>query len=269
MDQAQQGIPDRQLSAAYFLDDNWEPVERIPAALRGEHSRDRLSEFEHREFSREYGQPSSAKSADDQQMLNWIRGTSIKIAPRAETVKLTPPPDCDFDYLKSELGMNIILPKGRIDELRFNVSLTQVGGTQETFATDGFPNSSIHHTTIVGGQIKIGITQAFRLIPVVGHVVAELLPISVNLNPWSFRIGSLKRIDVAFNGGLTTEPEWYFKNAGIKTDEIRIAMILKKQKKTTGVSAEVKAAWRYNPGGFFPEKPVGSDIKAVTIYGAG
>ena len=252
----QQPMPDVQLSAAYFLDDNWQRSNAIPAVSSAKSAAGRRR------------RRARADRGADRQLLNWIRGTSINIAPQAETIKLTPPPDPDFDYLKSELGMNIILPKGRIHELRFYVTLTQVGGTLDTFATDGFPNSSIRHTAIVGGQIKIGITQAFKLIPVIGHIVAELLPLSVQLNPWSFRIGSLKKIDVAFNGGLTAKPDWYFKKAGIKKDEVRIAMILKKQRATTSVKAEVKAAWRYSSG-IMRRKRVETDTKDVIIYGAG
>jgi hypothetical protein len=162
--------------------------------------------------------------------------------------------------------MNIVLPTGSITELRFKVTLTQVGGTQDTCATDGFPNSSIRNAPIVGGKIKVGISKAFKLIPVIGDVACELLP--VDLNPWTFSIGSLKHIEVAFSGGLTKEPDWYFKKAGIKNDEIRIAMILRKSRATTGVKADVQAKWLYKPGVLSPRR-VGSDDKSLTIYPAG
>ena len=177
------GMPDVQLTPAYFLDDNWEQIEQIPPV-------------------------SNAMSDEEKEAVNWIRGTSIKIAPHAETVKVTPPPDPNFDYLKSELGMNIILPKGSINELRFNVTLTPIAGSADTVATDGFPKGSIHSTSIVGGQVRIGITKGFKLIPVIGNAVAQLL--SVDLNPWDFRIGSLKQIEVAFSGTLGPEIMWYF-----------------------------------------------------------
>jgi hypothetical protein len=242
MGDAQYQLPDVELGATYFLDEDWEPTEAIPPV-------------------------SGAKSAgDDEQVRNWIRATTITIAPYGTAVKLTPSPDDPgFDYLKSELGMNIVLPRGRIDELRFKVTLTQAGSGQETFATDGFPNSSIRNTPIVNGQISIGISKAFKLIPIIGDVATELL--SVDLGPWNFRIGSLKHVDVAFNGGLTSEPDWYFKDAGIANDEIRVAMLLKKSKATTKITANVQAAWLYDPPSILKKRRVGTDAKAVILYG--
>jgi hypothetical protein len=239
MGQAHQQMPAVVLSATHFLDDNWESVRDIPPA-------------------------SADLSEDDQKELDWIRGISIAIAPHAETVKLTPPPGGpNFDYLKSELGMNIILPEGRLDELRFEVKLTRVGGTLDMYATDGFPKGKIHRKAIVDGQIEIGISKAFKLIPVIGGVVSDL--VNVEFNPWNFRIGSLQEIDVAFSGALTATLTWYFKTAGIENNEIRVAMIIKKPRDTALVKADVRAGWRYKPPGLMTKKRVGTDSKTVMI----
>lgn len=251
----------------HLLDEDWEPTRRIPQRIDAEFADDDHKVLE-RDVTRRVSEEIDAKFADDdRKVLDWIRATTITIAPQAETVNLTPPPGgSNFDYLKSEVGMNILLPTGSITELRFKVALTQVGGTQDTWATDGFPNSSIRSAPIVGGKIKVGISKAFKLIPVIGDVAGELL--SVDLNPWTFSIGSLKHIEVAFSGGLTKEPDWYFKKAGIKNDEIRIAMILRKSRATTGVKADVQAKWLYKPGVLSPRR-VGTDKKSLTIYAAG
>ncbi len=229
------------LSAAHLLDDDWEPVADIAPS------------------------PRTKSVSDERQVLDWIRATSIEIAPRAETVPLTVAGDGGAGYLKSEVGMNIVLPIGHIDELRFKVTLVQYGGTGKTFAQDGFPNSSISNTAIVGGQVKIGITKAFKFIPVMGDVLNDLL--SVDLNPWTFQIGTLRRVNVAFNGGLTTQPDWYFRRAGIQNDTIRVAMLLKRSPGTTDIVAEVQAGWLYRPGTLHSRR-VGSDTKTVTIFSA-
>jgi hypothetical protein len=232
-----------QLSAAQLLNDDWEPVSAISPGL----------------VVKAFG--------DEQLVRKWIQATSIVIAPKAETVSVTPAAaGAAFGYLRSEIGMNIILPKGTIDELRFQVTLSQTGGAEDTFAADGFPNSSISTTSIVGGQIKIGISNAFKFIPVAGPAIGDLL--SIDLNPWTFHIGTLKKIQVAFSGGLTTEPGWYFKKAGIQNDTIRIAMLLKKSAATTEIKADVQASWLYDPG-LLHKQRVGSDVKSLTIYRAG
>jgi hypothetical protein len=228
------------LRAAYLLDDDWEPAAAIEPAL-------------------------ATKSVDrERQVRDWIRSTVIEVAPHAETVPLASAAgDPANDYLKSEVGMNIILPAGYIDELRFTVILVQHGGTAATFAQDGFPNSSISNIPIVGGQVKIGISKAFKFIPVVGSTLDDLL--SVDFSPWNFHIGTLKRVNVAFNGGLTARPDWYFRRAGIQNDTVRVAMLLKKAPGTAGISAEVRAGWLYCPG-TLRRRRVGSDSRIVTIY---
>ena len=63
-----------------------------------------------------------------------------------------------------------------------------------------------------------------------------------------------------------------FHEVGIKNDEIRTAMILKKDKETTRVKADVKAGWIYNPGGvpgFLGKRRVGTETKTLAIYSGG
>jgi hypothetical protein len=229
------------LRAVHLLDDDWEPVADVAPDLH-------------------------AKSAGpDDQVRDWIRSTFVEIAPHAETVQVVGAGNADAEYLKSEVGMNIILPHGYIDELRFKISLVQLGGNSETFAQDGFPNSSISSTAFASGQVKLGISKAFKFIPVVGGAIDELL--SVNINPWNFRIGTLKHVNVAFNGGLTTKPEWYFRRAGIRNDTVRVAMLLKKAPGTASIVAEIQAGWLYRTG-TMGSRRVGSDTKTVVVFNA-
>ena len=228
------------LRAVQVLDDAWEPVADLEPALH-------------------------TKSVDDERLVrDWIRASCIEIAPHAETVPVAAMGDGRTEYLRSEIGMNIVLPSGYIEELRFKVTLVHAG-TGAVFAQDGFPNSSISNTAIASGQVKIGITKAFKFIPVVGDVVDELL--SVDLNPWDFRIGSLRRVNVAFNGGLTAQPDWYFRRAGIQNDTVRVAMLLKKSPGITAIAARVRAGWLYQPG-ILRGQRVGSDTRTVSVFGA-
>jgi hypothetical protein len=194
------------------------------------------------------------------QLREWIRSTVIEVAPQAETVRLG-----DSEYLKSEVGMNIILPAGRIEELRLKITLKQRGASTDTFVTDGFPNSGIDSTAIVGGQVRIGVTKALTFIPVIGPALGELL--SVEIDPWDFHIGTIKHLDVAFGGGLTPRPEWYFRDSGLRDDTVRIAMLLKKAPGTTEVDGEVQAAWLFNPG-LLRKVRVGSDARTLRIFDA-
>jgi hypothetical protein len=227
------------LRAVHLLDDDWEPVADVAPDLH-------------------------AKSAGpDDQIRDWIRATFIEIAPHAETVQVGGTSNAGSEYLKSEVGMNIILPAGYIDELRLKINLVQLGGAGETFAQDGFPNSSISSTSIVSGQVRLGISKALKFVPVVGGAIDDLL--SVDINPWNFRIGTLRHVNVAFNGGLTAKPEWYFRRAGIRNDTVRVAMLLKKAPGTTNIAADVQAGWLYRPG-TIGSRRVGSDTKTVVVF---
>jgi hypothetical protein len=92
------------LSATHLLDDNWEPIVDVPSA-RG------------------------TKSVNDELVRQWIRATVIEIAPQAETLLLTEASgNQSARYLKSEVGMNIVLPRGHIEELRLKITLSQTYG---------------------------------------------------------------------------------------------------------------------------------------------
>lgn len=202
-------------------------------------------------------EPENELENSRKKIIDLIRNTRIDIAEVAETKEISS--KGKYDYLKSEIGMNIILPKGSISEMRFYVTLIAEG---EAVAIDGFPKDVIEEKEILGGKIKVGISQAFKFIPVVGSYVGDLL--DIQLNPLEFNLGSLKRVNIDFSGGLTAKPEWYFKENGIK-NELRVALMIRKVKSVENIEGDVKAAWLYDPG-FLKKVRVGSNERTIKIY---
>lgn len=226
-----------ELIPKYFLNENWEISQPI------------------------LPEPALKAFPEEEEWRKWIVSTRIEVAGVAETTKLSS--DEEHEYLKSELGMNIIVPKGSIEEMRFKVTLKGDGEiTDEVVAIDGFPKDLIEEKEIVGGKIEVGITKLFKLIPIVGNIIPDLL--KIELNPFVFKLGSLKRVNIDFSGGLTPEPEWYLKGNGIKND-FRVALTIKKSKSIKTIEGEVIAAWIYDPG-FLGKARVGTDGRTVRIY---
>lgn len=232
-----------ELTPAYFLDDNWENPRSIhePLHFRG---------------------PSFKKRSVDiqqQELIEDIRKTRIEIAEKSETEKIRTIEN--NDYLKSELGMNIILPKGKIEELRFKIELHHPGGNEELTVIDGFPKDKIDQQHILDGKITLTINKLFKFIPVIGEIMNNA--IDVELKPWTFKLGNLRKVNVDFSGGLTTAPEWYFKKNGLQND-LRVALTIKKSKKIAYLKADVNATWIYDPG-FLKKVKVGTETKTITI----
>ncbi len=228
-----------ELEPKYFLDERWQIIEPIPAPAR------------------------LFVDSEDEQWRNWIRAIRIEIKPVTNTKKISS--DDENDYLECELGMNIILPRGAIEEMRFKVTLKGGSGISEgVYAIDGFPKDIIEEKYIVSGKIKIGITKLFKFLPIVGNAVSDLL--DIELNPWEFKIGNLKRVNVDFSGALTYEPEWYFKKDGIKND-LSLALTIKKRRSVKNIEADVLAAWIYDPG-IFKKAIVRTNSKTINVYDA-
>lgn len=256
------------LEPRYFLDKNWKISKRIPSLRRPElaeletkaemlepdvvfYQLSRLPDFEI--VRRKLGKSETKKEKLDR----LIRSTRIEIAEAAETREIIS--KGKYDYLKSEIGMNIILPEGSIDEMRFHVTLI---AENKVVAIDGFPKDVIKEKNILSGKIKVGISKAFKFIPVFGDILAEHL--EFELDPWEFKLGSLKRVNIDFSGGLTSQPEWYFKKDGIK-NELRVALTIRKPRSTRNIKGKVKAAWFYDPG-FLRKRRIGTDAKTIKIF---
>lgn len=231
------------LEPRYLLDEKWKPLEAEEQIL-DEYPPSKECEL-------------AAYTPEKDLLYMFINSIRIEVAEAAETKEIGS--EGGYNYLKSEIGMNIILPEGRIAEMRFHVSLIAEG---EVVAIDGFPKDVIEEKVIIGGKIKVGINKAFKFIPVVGPYIGDLL--EVELNPFEFKLGSLKRVNIDFSGGLTSQPEWYFKEDGIKND-LRVALSIRKPKSVGNIEGRVRAAWLYDPG-FLKKARVGTDAKTIKIY---
>lgn len=204
---------------------------------------------------------------DGKDWISWIREVRIFIAEIASYRKIKS--DEKYDYYLTEIGMNIIVPRGKIEELRFRVKLSEAThvafdrkiSSEKIVALDGFPKDVIEEKHIVAGKIKLSIDKTFQFIPVLGPSIPDI--VNVQLEPWEFRIGNIRKVNVDFSGGLTSEPEWYFKEDGIKND-LRVALVIQKPKLINDVSCGVEAAWLYDPG-FFKKARVGSDNRTILI----
>jgi len=255
-----------ELEPRYLLDENWEISGRIPSTKKEMWDFRRScwpgpakgTEAEMTEMEEEAKMVEMVE--EEKGILELIRGTRIEIAEAAETKKIFS--EGEYDYLEAEIGMNIILPKGNIAEMRFHVSLLP---KDKVVAIDGFPKDVIDEKEIIGGKIKVGISKAFKFIPKVGNYIGELL--EIDLNPWEFKLGSLKRVKVDFSGGLTSQPEWYFKKDGIK-NELRVALVIKKPSNIGSIEGAVRAAWLYDPAflSFLRKRKFGTDEKNIKIF---
>jgi hypothetical protein len=231
------------LVPSYLLDDQWNIAEELPPV--------RLHFF-----------PTQEPKSEKETIVDAIRAIRIEVAASAESTLIKS--EDNVDYLKSELGMNIVVPVGAIEELRFQIVLKGMGDkSEEVVAIDGFPKDVIEEQHIIGGKIRLGLTKSFKFIPIVGPVISDL--VDVSLNPWEFRLGNLRRVSVNFSGGLTAQPEWYLRRNGIK-NEVRVALTLRKPKGVLKVTGDVQAFWIFNPG-FLKRARVGTDKKLVQIYG--
>lgn len=248
------------LEPIYFLDEEWKHHEKVPGLPDGISSSAKIH------LSRKYWtDPAFAKYREKQdadykrklkKWVNWIKSIRVEIAEASQTEKIKS--DKDYDYLSSEIGMNIIVPQGKISKMRFKVSLL---AKRRVVAIDGFPKDVIEEKDIVKGKIKVAISEYFKFIPVIPPGVLD--PLQIVLGPWDFKLGSLKKVNIDFSGGLTSTPEWYYKRDGIKND-LRVAMTIRKPRKIKHIEGRVKAAWIYAPG-FWRRARVGTSAKSIKI----
>ena len=247
----------------YFLDEelkNREKAEELPEGISSS-ARIHLS----REFwtAPAYDKKREEKKPEYKEELkkwvNWIKSIRIEIAEESQTKKIKiKDDDKKYDYLRSEIGMNIIVPQGRIAKMRFKVSLH---AKHRVVAMDGFPKDVIDQQHIVQGQISVAISKYFKFIPMIPPGVLD--PLDIVLGPWDFKLGSLNKVNIDFSGGLTSTPEWYFKEDGIKND-LRITMTIRKPKNVKSIEGKVKAGWIYSPG-FLRKAKVGTSAKSIKI----
>ncbi len=195
------------------------------------------------------------------EIIRLIKQTRIEIAEYAESTIIGS--DHKYDKIKAELGMNIIIPKGKIEQLRFEVSFKENSGYEPIIAVDGLPSDLFDEKYLVQGKVNVAVDKLLKFIPVTANV-SNLLPADIELEPWEFHLGRMRDVKIDFSGGLTSQPAWFFQGNGIKND-VRVALTIKKPKNLDKVTADVRAAWVYKPGLFSSQK-VGSDVKNILIY---
>jgi hypothetical protein len=212
----------------------------------------------------------------EEQIKDQLRAIRIEIADFATTQVLRSDADCD--YLKAQLGMNIIVPRGQIRQLRFRVRLAGAGGV--VYAIDGFPKDAIDHRTIVGGKITVGVTKAFQLLATTvgaavggpagaaagtaaGKVAGDLL--DVELNPFEFAIGDVRNIKIDFSEANTSDVEWWFKGGeGGILNSLGVMLTLRKPHGVKTVTGAVSALWQYDAGWW--KKKFKSQEKTVRVF---
>ncbi|NEP86885.1 MAG: hypothetical protein F6K18_08580 [Okeania sp. SIO2C2] len=239
------------LTQTINLTDNYE---KIPS---------QITENKHlpEQFSR-YGYPKQLQDdLEPWEIIRLIKQTRIEIAEYAESTIIGS--DNKYDKIKAELGMNIIIPKGKIEQLRLEISL--IGGTdsEPIIAVDGLPSDLFDDKYLVQGKVTVAVDKLLKFIPVTVNVL-NMLPADIELEPWEFNVGRMRDVTIDFSGGLTSQPAWFFQGNGIKND-VRVALTIKKTKNLHKITADVRAAWVYKPG-LFRSKKVGSDVKNILIY---
>lgn len=255
-----------ELSPKFLIDDNWKNPKPISVENIVGYPPMGLKPLPY-SIEKEY----EKKVKQTKKRLKWIESTRIEVANKAETTQLTF--DGENEYLKTELGMNIIVPKGRIKQLRFKITLVGNINSHDIVVIDGFPKDIVEEKEMIGGKVKLGISKFFKFVPIVGDKISDLL--EIELNPWEFKLGKVRRVNIDFSGALTNEPEWYFKEDGIKND-LRVVITIKKPKRIAKIDGKVVAAWVYdtgfslknifNPYAVLEKVIVQSDEKLVKIY---
>jgi hypothetical protein len=209
------------------LDDDWAPMDPLLAAL--EDGDIELAYISGRGRAR---QPVSAA----QRAKREAQEVKIKVAPGSDSHLLSR--DSRTVRFTTRLGMNMVVPSGRVDELRYKVILRS--GSEETpKVIDGFPNSQVKNKHIVKGTISFCLTDALQFLPMVPP-----LPVKIALGPWDFQFGRMRKISINFSGPLSPRPDWYFRAEGIK-DELGVWMLIEAPGKAAPLTAEVTAMFKY------------------------
>jgi hypothetical protein len=183
---------------------------------------------------------------DDPAARKQIKAVRLEVAPASDVVALKRR-DGKYRYFKAELGLNMIVPKGKVTHLRFLAALSQPDDetrSENPVALDGFPRSDVDLKALVPGKFSLSVSNALRFLPIVGQVP---VPVDLELGPWEFRLGSIRQVKVQFSGGLTSWPEWFATKKAL-VGEFRVAVIVRCPLSYGALDAAVQAYLRYDPG---------------------
>lgn len=217
---------------------------------------------------------SIATQEKEEEVLDWLADVfdaRIEIAEMAGQEILKQ--EGNYEYVKSDLNMNMIVPKGSLKQLRFIVAIQQKASSQKKiYATDGFPNDLIEDKHILAGRIKLNLGKIGELLQFfvpgggIASTVTEVVGsiIDVDLKPWGFQIGRIRRRHILFSGPNTTKPEWHINRAAIK-GSVAVTLVIKKHESIDRVEAKVQAAWGY-ASSIFRSIKTGWDEKTIIIF---
>lgn len=219
-----------------LLDDDWNFLKYLPLKAASSPFTEKMEEIE---------------------WLQWLHSIRIEISTNAITTEFDT--DEESRYLKTEVGLNILVPKGHIKELRIRLVLIP---KKRVVAVDGFPNNLPKNTPLIHGKIRLAINNSFKFIPVIGPILSEL--VDIKIAPWEFSLGNFEKVKSMFCGALTSTPEWYFRDDSIKGD-LKLALTLRVPIHIDELQASIRGAWIFDPG-FFQKARVGSDERTILIY---
>jgi len=185
-------------------------------------------------------------------LANELQKTVVKVAPTAHVYQLqSDQPGIDtsvkqtlsvFSYYMTELGLEVLLGDNvTLPELLLSVELTCDGKDQtDAVAYDIAPKDTIEWTTIVSGQISLGINNLFKLIPFpIGQEIANLIPITIN--PWKFDWKIAKYLINAV-GELDYNIYWKLRGTDV-AESFKPTLILKARKDVTIVAAKITCTY--------------------------
>lgn len=136
-------------------------------------------------------------------------------------------------------------------------------GPEAPVAVDGFPHSDVDQGALLAGEVRVALNEALRFIPL---AVGVPLPVGLELEPWTFRLGTTRRVNVQFSGGLTSEPEWYATEKAL-AGEFRVAVTVRSPVERTEIDAAIQAYLRYDPG-FWHTADAYSQKATVSVFRA-
>jgi hypothetical protein len=171
--------------------------------------------------------------------------------------------DDKYEYIVSEIPLQIQVPEGRIKDFLLEVKLKADDRTcDKAVVRDGFPKDLIEEKYIVEGKVTCGVnldTNTFIPPPL------PKAEIGVEIKPIEFRVGAARNVKIDFSGPGNTYTSWYLNKDGIQND-LTVFLITRREKSVETVTADVEAKWKYDGPGWFDSVPIASDSSTIRIY---
>lgn len=181
--------------------------------------------------------------ADIKRDLHKLR---IEIAPNATSEGIHAKElDQSYRYFRASFGVDMLVPVGWIEDLRFRLDFTSHPSSDEFFVRDGFPRDDIKITPNMQGKFSISLDKLLKFVP---YGIGDFLPISFTLDSREFSIGGAnKKISVAFCGAQTRMAEWYAKGGAVQ-QSFAVTVLLQVPPNVNEVKAQASAEYVYDQG---------------------